>query len=368
MSSMQRDVGRYKDVVRGKVRANLSKFIKSSEMIGKAGKDVVSIPVPHIDTPDFRHDAHQTDGVGQGKGKVGMSLGPARKGRAGKGGAGNAPGEHILEVEFTIDELADMLGEELKLPRIQPKGMNEIESGKFAYRGARVVGPESLRMRKRTFVNALKRQIASGTYDPLRPLIVPYKEDKRFRSPKPVVIRRNSAVVFFIMDLSGSMTEELKTTVRLECFWIDAWLKRNYKGVVNRYIVHDVKAHAVDRDTFYRTRESGGTKFSPAYELARSIILKEHNPADWNIYVFHFSDGQNWSDDNEDAVLLMKEFYLPCVNLFGFGHICPDGGGFPSYLVLLEMVMGGSENLVISQVQGRDSIVRSMRDFFQGGH
>ena len=80
------------------------------------------------------------------------------------------------------------------------------------------------------------------------------------------------AVIIYMMDVSGSMTDEQKEIVRIEAFWIDTWIKAHYKGVETVYIIHDAAAQEVDEHTFYHTRESGGTKISSAYDLADKII------------------------------------------------------------------------------------------------
>ncbi len=97
------------------------------------------------------------------------------------------------------------------------------------------------------------------------------------------------------MDVSGSMTDDQKEIVRIESFWIDTWLKSQYDGIERRYVVHDAVAHEVDEDTFYRIRESGGTRISSAYTKTKAIIDRDFPPSDWNIYVFQFSDGDNWA-------------------------------------------------------------------------
>src|SRR3954467_15589106 len=132
-------------------------------MIGKKGKDLVSIPLPQIDIPQFRYGTKGSGGVGQGEGAPGTPLGPGQQDP--KSGAGDSPGGHILEVELTMEEMASILGEELALPRIEPRGKKNIVTTKEKYTGIRQTGPESLRHFKRTFKRALKRQIASNTYD-----------------------------------------------------------------------------------------------------------------------------------------------------------------------------------------------------------
>ena len=117
---IERDHQRFRKLVRGKVKSNLSKYISRGEMIGKKGKDLVSIPLPQIDIPQFRYGQKGSGGVGQGEGDVGQPL-TAPQGD-GDSGAGDQPGGHILEVDLSLEELADILGEELALPRIEPKG------------------------------------------------------------------------------------------------------------------------------------------------------------------------------------------------------------------------------------------------------
>src|SRR6185369_1820819 len=181
-------------------------------MIGKKGKDLVSIPLPQIELPQFRYGQKGSGGVGQGEGEPGQPL-TAPQGD-GTGKAGDQPGGHILEVELTMEELASILGEELALPRIEPRGKKNIVSTKDKYTGVRQAGPASLRHFKRTFKRALKRQISSGSYDPEKPLVVPIRADKQYRSWKEVRKPESVAVIIYMMDVSGSMTDEQKDIVR----------------------------------------------------------------------------------------------------------------------------------------------------------
>ena len=132
-----------------------------------------------------------------------------------------------------------------------------------------------------------------------------------------------------MMDVSGSMGDEQKEIVRIESFWIDTWLTKQYKGLETRFIIHDAVAREVDRDTFFHTRESGGTMISSAYKLCAQIIDDDYPPDEWNIYPFHFSDGDNWSmDDTLACVELLKKKLLPRVNMFAYGQVeSPYGSG-----------------------------------------
>jgi uncharacterized sporulation protein YeaH/YhbH (DUF444 family) len=112
--------------------------------------------------------------------------------------------------------------------------------------------------------------------------------DYRYRAADTKIEMENAAVVIYMMDVSGSMGDEQKEIVRTESFWINLWLKSQYKDIEIRYIIHDATAKEVDEETFFRTRESGGTLISSAYKLCQQIIEEDYNPAEWNIYPFHF--------------------------------------------------------------------------------
>src|SRR5262249_51190777 len=300
-------------------------------------------------------------GVGQGEGEVGDSVGgEEEEGSAGQ--AGKDPGEHILEVEITLDELADILGEELELPSIENKGKSRIISAKDRYTGVRRVGPESLRHFKRTYKEALKRTIAGGVYDPLMPLVVPQREDRRYRSWKEDFEPVANAVIIYMMDVSGSMGDEQKEIVRIESFWIDTWLRRQYQGLESRYSIHDAVAREVDRDTFFRTRGSGGSMSSSAYRLA-ARVMDQHYPVDeWNIYQFHFSDGDNWSmDDTLTCIEILKKEILPRVNMFAYGQVeSPYGSG--QFIKDLREHFSAEEQVVTSEIRDRDAIVSSIKE------
>ncbi|MFN4261754.1 MAG: DUF444 family protein [Gemmataceae bacterium] len=361
---IERDHQRFRKLVRGKVKSNLSKYISRGEMIGKKGKDLVSIPLPQIVIPQFRYGRKGSGGVGQGPGEPGQPLGPPQG--EGSSGAGDQPGGHIQEVELTMEEMAEILGEELSLPRIQPRGKKNIQSTRDRYTGIRQAGPESLRHFKRTFKRALKRQITAGNYDPERPMVIPVREDKQYRSWKEVQLPQSVAVIIYMMDVSGSMTDEQKEIVRIEAFWIDTWIKAHYKGIETAYIIHDAVAQEVDEYTFYHTRESGGTKISSAYELADKIINARYHPDEWNIYAFHFSDGDNWGDDIPHCIEILTEKLLTKVNLFGYGQVESPYGSGEFYEYIHEM-LGERDNVVASRIPDREAILGSIKEFLGTG-
>jgi sporulation protein YhbH len=366
MQRVQRDLNRFRRIVRGKIKKNLRKYMSQGELIGRQGKRLVSIPLPQIDIPRFRSGAKQAGGVGQGEGEIGDAIGQADP-QPGSGEAGSEPGEHILEVDVTLEELAQIMAEELELPRVEPKGKKNIISERSKYNRIRRVGPDSLRHFKRTYKEALRRQISSGQYNLKDPVVVPIREDMRYRSWSEVPMPESNAVIIYMMDVSGSMGTEQKELVRLTAFWIETWLRSQYQRIEICYIVHDAAAKEVDQDTFYHLREGGGTKISSAYKLCNQLIDERYSPVEWNIYPFHFSDGDNWGDgDTETCVNLLTEELLPKSNQFCYGQVrSPYGSG--SFAYDLRHNLDQEENLVISEIAGRDYIYDTIKEFLGKG-
>lgn len=367
MTRIKRDANRFRHIVRGRIRKNLRKYVTQGEMIGRKGRDLVSIPVPQLDVPHFRYGKNGAKGVGQGDGEEGQPIARGDEQEGGVGSAGDGEGRHMLEVEVSLEELAAILGDELELPRIEPKGESNITEEKAKYDSIRRNGPASLRHFKRTFVQAMRRQIASGVYDARRPRVVPVREDMRYRSWSTVKEPQASAVIIYMMDVSGSMTDEQKNIVRTESFWIDTWLRSQYDNLDRRYIIHDASAKEVDEHTFYHTRESGGTRISSAYKVCCDLIESEFPVSEWNIYCFQFSDGDNWGEDNRQSLALLDEKIVPASNLFCYGQVeSPYGSG--DFIRSLESKFGTKhEKVILSEIANRDGIYESIRTFLGTG-
>ncbi len=362
--SIKEDQNRFRDIVKGKIKEDFKKYVSQEEMIGKRENEFVKIPIPHIEIPNFRYGSKQKGGVGQGDGKPGDGVGEPGDGQ---GQAGDQPGEHMMEVEMSMDELAEILGEKLALPKIVPKGNKNIESTKTKYSGLAPVGPEGLRHFKASYKQALKRYVSAGSYDPKNPVIIPIRRDMRYKSYKTVVQPHTKAVVIYMMDVSGSMGDEQKEIVRLESFWINTWLRKHYKGLETRFIIHDAAAREVDENTFFRTSESGGTLISSAYKLCQKIIEEDYPVNEWNIYPFHFSDGDNWSgEDTKVCIKLLREFFFPKVNVFCYGQV-ESKYGSGQFLKDLQKEFSSEDQLILSQIESRDKILDSIQDFLGKG-
>ncbi len=358
MRRVDQDVTRFRRIVKGEIRENLKRYVAKGELVARQGDRTVSVPLPQIDLPKFTFGDRNGGGVGQGEGEVGEGLGAE---------PGEEEGSHDLEVEVSLEELAQILGEELELPRIKPRGQQQIEADMKRYRSIRRTGPRSLRHFKRTYRHALRRQVMLGTYDAKRPVIVPIPEDERFRSYEVQRIPESSAVILYMMDVSGSMGSEQKEIVRNTAFWIDTWIRSQYRNVVVRYVVHDASAREVDRHTFFHLKESGGTKISSAYRLCDEVLEKDYPDDQWNVYCFHFSDGDNWSGgDTAECMRLLEEKLFPKSNLFCYGQV-KSAYGSGQFKHDLDQRFPAHDALVTADIPDRDGILACIRQFLGRG-
>ncbi|MFO0860468.1 MAG: DUF444 family protein [Phycisphaerales bacterium] len=224
VSKIEQDHQRFRQIVQGKIRRDLRKFLSRGELIGREGKRFVSIPVHDIDIPTFRY-GDNSGGVGMGEGQEGQSVGGSN------GQGGEQEGRHILEVDVTMEELADILSEELKLPRIKPRGEHRITSVRDKYSGIRPVGPAGRCVTLRGPIASaqapdldghLRRGQPRGDHpDPQRPA---FPEPERGQeAPEQVLI-------VYMMDVSGSMGDEQKELVRLEAFSDRRVARRELRG------------------------------------------------------------------------------------------------------------------------------------------
>jgi len=133
------------------------------------------------------------------------------------------------------------------------------------------------------------------------------------------------------------------------------------------YIVHDAQAAEVDRDTFFSIRENGGTVISSAYELCNKIIEEDYPVEEWNIYCFHFSDGDNWSrEDNKTCAEVLQSKLLPKCNLFGYGQV-ESTYGSGEFIDFLEGNIEKKDNVVLSYIPDKDAIYDSIKEFLGKG-
>lgn len=365
---IHRDHQRFQEIVRGKIKQDFQKYLKNKDAIFKNRKGgKIRIPMPQIETPRFTY-GENSGGVGQGEGEIGDPIGPPKP-QPGEGEAGEQTGEHGLEVDVDLKDLAEILGEALQLPRLKPKGQETLEVDKVQFNSISRQGSRGLKHFKRSFKQALLRQVTSGEYDPQKPTVFPIKDDMRYKSYTVEYRPEYSAVLFFMMDVSGSMTNTMKELVRLTSFWLNVWIKAHYKNLQTVFIIHDAEAQEVDEHTFFHTTTSGGTRLSSAYEMCADIIQKRFDPSLWNIYVFHFSDGDNWGSDNAPAMKHVHQL-LEWVNLFSYVEVKKQGAPFwgqnsNSNTFYKEIDAVVAENVSVARLENEDGIQDTIKNLLQ---
>ena len=137
------------------------------------------------------------------------------------------------------------------------------------------------------------------------------------RQPIPTT----SAVMFCLMDVSGSMTQDIKDLAKRFFVLLHMFLKRHYEKTEVVFIRHHTKADEVDEDEFFYSRETGGTVVSSALELMQKIIQERYPTNSWNIYAAQASDGENWQDDSPRCRDLLVKSLLPLLQYFAYVEI-----------------------------------------------
>ena len=324
------DHNQFRDVVSGKIRKSLKKFIKSGQIFKNRGKNgKISINIPRIDIPHIVFGENK-GGVGRGKGDKGDVIGKDDNGdqQGSKAGQDDAEG---ITINLSLEEVLKFMQDELSLPDLKPKENGTFEDIKIKYNNISLVGPDSLRHTRRTMLQALKRLCSTGEINNLYEipgfkdkvkLLTPINSDKRFRQYKEIKSPSSNALIIYARDGSGSMDNFKCDIVSDMCWWIDVWIRRFYKRVERMFVWHDNNAMEVDEEKFYKYRMGGGTTCSSAFKLISQQFENKFQPKNWNIYVFYFTDGDNWGEDNSELVeVINKNFKSDNVNLLGVTQI-----------------------------------------------
>jgi len=366
--NIDEDVGRFRSIVEGNTREELRKYLERGDRMIEKENGTFSLPVHQIDQPRFQHGSNEAaGGEGEGQAQGPAKPDPSKKGKKGAK-AGEESGDHPLEIGVTIEQLAEFLGDELGLPRIQPKGKSDLDSEGRRYTSVSRQGPSALKIFKRSFREALIRESASGEYDPHDPIVVPIRDDMRYRTAKPKPQPVDNAVIIHLMDVSGSMGAEQKDLARVVSFWTDTWIAGHYKQAVHIYIAHDTDAKVVDKETYYNQRENGGTKISSGYEKVVELMREQYPPETWNLYLFQYSDGDNMSGaDSQHCVELLKRDILPHINLFAYGQVKSSNGTGDYMKTLLDSELVGDERVVLQEIATKGVVKRAIQEFLKKG-
>jgi hypothetical protein len=288
-----RDWLRHDEKVRDSVRENLPQIVAGADVINDSTK-TVRVPVRMLEHYHFRlRRPEEQQGAGQGAAKPGDVLqGPQRqRGSGEKGPGGQDEGEVQLLLELKIDDIVDWLWEEMQLPnlkaRVGPSDETDWIREGWDRRGAR-----SRLDRRRSFKQLVKRRgnaNATPTFT---------DDDLRFRQ----LARRKQpaihAVVFFMLDVSGSMSDRDRKLAKSFFFWVVQGLRREYRSMETVFVAHTTEAWEFTEPEFFQVSGTGGTVASTGFTKVREIIDERYNPGRCNIYLFYASDGDNSMGDN----------------------------------------------------------------------
>jgi uncharacterized protein len=357
----QGDQERHKEKIREAVKKNLGEIVSEESIILSDGKKTVRIPIRSLEEYNFRYDhgRQQHAGQGDGKSKVGDVVAQEPKpGKGKKGEAGKEAGYDYYEAEVSMEELAALIFEDLGLPNLEQKRQQEMETESVVFTDVRKKGAMANLDKKRTIMENIKRNASKGeaAFKDIK------SDDLRFKVWEPTIKYQSNAVVIAMMDVSGSMGEFEKYIARSFYFWMVRFLRTKYNNVKIVFISHHTEAKEVTEEEFFHKGESGGTQVSSAYELALQIIQERYNPNDWNIYPFHFSDGDHLPWDNDRCVQLVTKMMEQC-NIFGYGEIREGHYRSPSTLMSAYNKISDKKFIPVT-ISDKKEVYPALRKFF----
>ena len=291
-----RDWLRHDEKVRESVRQHLPQIVAGGDVMN-GGARTVRVPVRMLEHYHFRlRRPEEQQGAGQGKAKPGdvFSDPSKQRGPGEKGAGGQDEGEVQLLLEFKVDDIVDWLWEEMQLPNLKAR-VGPSEETDYVREGWDRRGARSRLDRRRSFKELVKRRAAPGATQTFT------DEDLRFRQ----LARRKQpaihAVVFFLLDVSGSMSDRDRKLAKTFFFWVVQGLRREYRSLETVFVAHTTEAWEFTESEFFQVSGTGGTVTSTGLAKVREIIDERYNPNRCNIYLFYASDGDNSVSDATDS-------------------------------------------------------------------
>jgi len=367
LANRQRFMRRAKSLIRKAVHeTSANRSIKDADQEGE-----VSLPSQGVHEPSLHRSS--SGGIrdyllpGNKEYIEGDTIARPQGGSGGGGSEGSPDGEGQDDFRFALsrDEFVDLFLEDLELPDLAKRRVVNAEAVTWHRAGYSVTGSPANLALNRTVRNSLSRRIAlrrpktaeiQALRDEIAALapdddeetrrleleaelerklrrtsLIPYIDPidvryKRFEAqPKPVA----QAVMFCLMDVSGSMTEHMKDLAKRFYVLLYIFLKRRYKNVDVVFIRHTHQAQEVDEDTFFHSPETGGTVVSTALEEMQRVIDERYSPDNWNIYAAQASDGDNTASDNDKTAALLVDVILPVCQYYAYLEVGRDSEHFP---------------------------------------
>jgi uncharacterized sporulation protein YeaH/YhbH (DUF444 family) len=399
------------------IKESVSRSIRERSLGDVETREVITIPTRRIAEPRLRHSAQGGNRYQVFPGNKEFIRGdtlPKPKGGQGDGGSKGSPdgeGEDAFSFTISADEYLDILFEELELPDLAKAQLKDTDVLRFHRAGFRTSGsPSNLNLR-RTMRNSLARRISlhrpksaeiaeleaeiatleAGDMGPDdEPRLVELKRardqlvnrSRRIAYIDPVDLRYNrfeatpvpsaQAVMFCLMDVSGSMTEDMKDLAKRFFLLLHLFLKRQYEHVELVFIRHTSEAKEVDEETFFNSRETGGTVVSTALAEMKRVVAERYPVDEWNIYAAQASDGDNYSSDSAACVELLTQDILPICQYFAYVEVydARQAEIFLSSLNVSELwrdyegAAGGRPNFAMKRVFSKADVFPVFRQLF----
>jgi sporulation protein YhbH len=367
------DSKRHKQRIRKAIKENLHELIAEENIITSKDTKKIRVPVKYLDMWRFKFGRIKDEvWAGHGEGNPGDSI--VEKAIKGNAGGGSTPGEDVYEEEVEKEEIIEMMLEDLDLPWLEKKDKTiEIETEDIVFQDISKRGiPSNVDKRKTVreniMRNAKKGKACIGGFRP---------SDLRYRVWEHIIEQHSNAAIILMMDRSGSMTSERKYIVKSFYWWMVNFLRLKFKNVEIIFIAHHTDASEVKEEDFFALSQSGGTMVSSAFTLAKKIIEERYPPAIWNNYVFSFSDGGNWHDDNKKCLQAVKDI-VPLCQAVGYGEVrVSDEFWFWTTKALNDQSLlanifeedselSDNERFMVTTIEKREDIYTSLKDFLPG--
>lgn len=373
------DRARHRKKIEKAIKEGIHNIVAEESIIGQSGKKKFKIPVRGIKEHRFVYGDNGSKRVGSGEGSDisrGQVIGKKKqqKGKGKPDKAGNDKGEEFYEVELTLDQVAEYLFKDLKLPNFEDKKNAQVVSKKIRRKGYRTKGIRPRLDKKKSAIQRIKRMKKdefAGKRDPDSEESFSFLEkDLRYKHYKVTEKRTSNAAIFFLMDISGSMTTQKKFLSRSFFFLLYHFIRSRYDTVEINFVAYEAQAYEVDEKSFFERGSSGGTITSTGVKMVSDIIDTRYHPSSWNIYTFHASDGDNWPSDNETLLKHLDEM-MPKLQFYGYCEIEPRADSM-SMQFLRDTSLGNLfgdlsyNKLKTASICSKDDIWEAFNSFFGG--
>ncbi len=354
-----RDWLRHNEKIREAVRSQLPQIVSGADVIND-GARTVRVPVRMLEHYRFRLlSTGDAQGVGQGSVKPGDVLGQSNPsgGSGQKGAGGKDHGGIELMLEFKVDDIVDWLWDDLKLPNLKPRA-GATEEAEWKREGWDRRGARSRLDRRRSLRESVKRRALDASSPAFTDEDLRYRQLAKRRQPS---LR---AAVFFLLDVSGSMSDRDRQLAKTFFFWVAAGLKREYKALDIVFVAHTTEAWEFSEPDFFKVTGTGGTVASVGLAKVHEIMEQRFDPSVCNVYLFYASDGDNASDDRTAATSALDEV-AQAARYAGYVEIST---GVRSSLSEISSMFQSAidEGLPCSRfsIAGPDDVAQAVRHFF----